>query len=153
MKHLNIPENSMRFSNTCYCNQQQQKSTMTFEFFQAEWRPLISSSIWPENFMEQQQTMGQNPKWKSISMLLFKRSHSVSERFYISIFPSFLPSDPKPQFQNLHNQQLCQFISDWLLRLDTRILIKILEIQYENSVVNYFLKIILIKILKNFMVI
>ena len=70
-----------------------------------------------------------------------------------SISPFFCASDPKPQFQYLHNQQLCQFISDWLLSLDTRILIKILEIQYENSVVNYFLNIILIKILKNFMVI
>ena len=89
----------------------------------------------------------------SIMKLIFKHSHSISERYYISIFPSFLPSDPKPQFQYLHNQQLCQFISDWLLRLDTRILTKILEIQYENSVVNYFLKIILIKTLTIFMVI
>ena len=52
---------------------------------------------------------------KHLELLLghpvFKRSHSVSERFYISIFPSFLacllPSDPKPQFHYLHILNNC----------------------------------------------
>ena len=37
-------------------------------------------------------------------------------------------SVPKPQFHYLHNQELCQFTSDWLLMSATRILIKILAI-------------------------
>ena len=45
-----------------------------------------------------------------------------------SISPFFRACDPKPQFHYLHNQQLCQLISDWLQRLAIAILIKILEI-------------------------
>ena len=64
--------------------------------------------------------------------IVFKRSHSVSERFYISICPSVRASVrasvPKPQFHYLHNQELCQFTSDWLLMSATGILIKILAI-------------------------
>ena len=56
------------------------------------------------------------------SMFLSARIASASA----SISPFFRVSDPKPQFHYLHNQQLCQFISDWLLRLDTRILTGIL---------------------------
>ena len=53
--------------------------------------------------------------------LIFKRSHSVSERFYISICPSVRafvrPSLNLNFIKGLHNQQLCQFMCDWLLRL------------------------------------
>ena len=65
---------------------------------------------------------------KSHVRTLFKRSHSVSERFYILICASVRASVPKPQFHYLHNKQLCQFMSDWLLSLATRILVKILAI-------------------------
>ena len=53
---------------------------------------------------------------KQGARFLSARIASASASISLFVRPCVRPCVPKPQFHYLHNQQLCQFMSDWSLR-------------------------------------